>query len=1523
MSELTKEQLLEYVKKQKLKMKKLETEIASLKEMAEAPVAAAVSGGSEEEISTLRLEIETLEKQLNRRDEEITSLSKSIEEAEDEKIQLVAKKNAEIAALQHANELLQSDGSDKSDLLEKVGKLEATITAQRAEIEAYVQSSKETEFMKAQLDSALAREATAQAEIVDLNDRMEHIKVSTSHLSESNSSYTNQISEFQALITDLQDRLSAFETCEAALRSELQAREASTIAINEQLSASLEIIVGLKNTIESQKVAQAETTATLATAQTELDVVKADAQSASTELTSTKEALQSAQTELQRVQSDLLRATTELLEKVTSLTEATKRITDLEGELETLSKGVPADPPAPSDSGSTASPLVAADVSTSNGSKKKGKNNKKGKGKGGADNADSSADAELVAEPASVEVATTETVNEVSNSAVVQQLEASLSEALQQRAALEQTHAAQLATLEEQLAPLLAVEQKAREESAALTARLEALSAEWTEGQAKMGAISTRSAELETEKSRLEAQLQKVTEELALASSGANASTQSLHAELASLKSHNEQLENQLRTSLSAAEAESQSLRDAASVLQAQCDQLTEQLRVASSGAEASVQALHDEILALKTANEQLTSNLEATTSKATLADSNLEQANAELASQREALAELQAQASTLQAENQVALESRATVEGILAQKETELETLRAEICALKDAGDSTLSELSAGNATLLQQITDLQNQLQAVQAADAAKNEELVTLKETSVVSETNNKKLLAKLKLKMKECTDLTAELASVKDAASKSASAEVATASLSDRIQQLEGQVKSVSAEKTDLEAKLKSTNDTLIAGEERISALLREKNKLQEDLFETLHKVESAAKESHGFKTERDLARQQYLDTESKLQALSNNTREKMDLLTTRVTELSTLTTTQASQITTLNESLALSNSEITTLKGSAAGASQAKDKLKAMTASVESLKQQLQESKTDADAKAEAGAERIKKLKQLLAKVNAALQEKDSRLNQLQSANDRAKKFNIVSRIGIVPPQNPSGEELQWCLIYEHRATSSAKTGASASAVDDEGAPQYRWIEARVAHKWMAEGSTLVGAWPQPVQETWAAELSTVRTRLEAERDELSVKFEEVSSQFQAYKVRAQTALKRIGNEDRNERQKVQEAENAEIEKLRGVVQDLREREGDFNATFAEKDRLISHNEVQMASLRGEIEALQNSLADGAEALQSSERRIATLQKEIETLHEDNTTMKEQYEAADRNNRERRMQQLRQEEEAALRAATTSSATKPSINEVSSLAIAPVASEVQDRANEDLRSDRAASPLLVESAPASQQRGISRDASFSTQNSVVSPRGRPLAVEAALFTDATDASDNKLLLFQQADNMLRDSIAILRQENSQLMVEINELKNDFGLREDQVQALKATVRELESSLCREKEFNAENRRINADYLVNILRNFLMSTEPSERAKLVPVLCQILHLGAEESRIIAEKWAVRTGGLVGWLLPPRPAATGPAVSPRYQQHATGMSIDRGDTGSKPSGGDISYDPTTGAGIDVNFY
>jgi hypothetical protein len=102
--------------------------------------------------------------------------------------------------------------------------------------------------------------------------------------------------------------------------------------------------------------------------------------------------------------------------------------------------------------------------------------------------------------------------------------------------------------------------------------------------------------------------------------------------------------------------------------------------------------------------------------------------------------------------------------------------------------------------------------------------------------------------------------------------------------------------------------------------------------------------------------------------------------------------------------------------------------------------------------------------------------------------------------------------------------------------------------------------------------------------------------------------------------------------------------------------------------------------------------------------------------------------------------------------------------------------------------------------------------------------------------------------------------------------------------------------LEASLLREQEFNAANHRINADYLMNVIKRFLNSTDTSERERLIPVLCQMLHISADETRQIMEKWAPRSTGLVGWFMPPRTVAT---------------NIDK-----KP--GDVTYDATTGAGV-----
>jgi hypothetical protein len=137
-------------------------------------------------------------------------------------------------------------------------------------------------------------------------------------------------------------------------------------------------------------------------------------------------------------------------------------------------------------------------------------------------------------------------------------------------------------------------------------------------------------------------------------------------------------------------------------------------------------------------------------------------------------------------------------------------------------------------------------------------------------------------------------------------------------------------------------------------------------------------------------------------------------------------------------------------------------------------------------------------------------------------------------------------------------------------------------------------------------------------------------------------------------------------------------------------------------------------------------------------------------------------------------------------------------------------------------------------------------------------------------------------------------------------------------------LKATVRELEASLLREQEFNASNRHVNAEYLVNVLRKFLLAVDASERYKLVGVLCQMLHLQPDETRLINERWAVRGGGLVGWLLPPKPAAApaGPLGASGGGGGgggaATGTPMKKGGSVEAPP-----LDPYAGMGINLNPY
>lgn len=105
------------------------------------------------------------------------------------------------------------------------------------------------------------------------------------------------------------------------------------------------------------------------------------------------------------------------------------------------------------------------------------------------------------------------------------------------------------------------------------------------------------------------------------------------------------------------------------------------------------------------------------------------------------------------------------------------------------------------------------------------------------------------------------------------------------------------------------------------------------------------------------------------------------------------------------------------------------------------------------------------------------------------------------------------------------------------------------------------------------------------------------------------------------------------------------------------------------------------------------------------------------------------------------------------------------------------------------------------------------------------------------------------------------------------------------------------------LKREREVNSGNSQVNAEYLVNILKNFLMTTDTSERAKLVPVLCSILQVSPQDSGAIAQKWrdeaqdaaGIGSGSYVRWLLPSSTVFTMPGSESNDVDPADASNLD----------------------------
>ena len=215
-----------------------------------------------------------------------------------------------------------------------------------------------------------------------------------------------------------------------------------------------------------------------------------------------------------------------------------------------------------------------------------------------------------------------------------------------------------------------------------------------------------------------------------------------------------------------------------------------------------------------------------------------------------------------------------------------EVGLLSAQLDALKlkfeEEKGAVGSQLLSENTALSSEIADFRRKFESLQVESVAEKNclestcadlqsQLKSAVEQSSLQEATNKKLMTKLKAKMKELSDLTCEKAQGVDR-------EDAFKSEKDKLErsivELQGELETASRQLSkrdmllkELEVKLKQCTEREIASEERISSLLREKNKLQEDAFQQSNRIDCMAREAEQLRAQLSISEQSLRDATS--------------------------------------------------------------------------------------------------------------------------------------------------------------------------------------------------------------------------------------------------------------------------------------------------------------------------------------------------------------------------------------------------------------------------------------------------------------------------------------------------------------------------------------------------------------------------------------------------------------------------------------------------------------------------------
>jgi chromosome segregation ATPase len=438
-----------------------------------------------------------------------------------------------------------------------------------------------------------------------------------------------------------------------------------------------------------------------------------------------------------------------------------------------------------------------------------------------------------------------------------------------------------------------------------------------------------------------------------------------------------------------------------------------------------------------------------------------------------------------------------------------------------------------------------------------------------------------MAKLKLTMKEVADLKAEMTEVQLSASRESS------SLQAIIDDLNARIQAIT---DDFKLRLQdSENEAATAREER-EHQRRKVLDLEGEVEKRDDAAAKAAKELLLWKKKIAKLNAEYVKGKEEIKQLTANVAEARKAAEEAHIALD------------LNQGTVETEEVLATL-------SEEKKITAKLTKQVQGLEAQLKAAKADATAKVEALTEKVRRMKLLLTKSKEVTQQREEELQKLLQTDNRADNFSIQAKI-YLPLKEGSADLIGWCLIHEDSpkappAGSAAAAAAAKNASNKALSSGLRWVDEVSVNQWVAAGSTVLGQWPDSLQDQWQLEVDALRRSLELERDALKKEAEEVAQSFATYKARAQVALKRMGVEDRTERQRTA-TESQQNEQLQNTLSEME----------AQLNDVCGLLDLEQAAKKAAVQELETKIAliEQLEAALESERAGADTDRASGGLH---------------------------------------------------------------------------------------------------------------------------------------------------------------------------------------------------------------------------------------------------------------------------------------------------------------------